>query len=309
MILRLIWFATCILPPLLVISVPMIWTLYASLCSLFSAAQGAWIKGLLKRIDSYIITWAAFAFAFPFLLGLLPWAGFPHIEPPFWPALFAGLVLNLLALTLYVRAIGLSPLSLTFPFLSFTPLFLILTSWLILGELPRPLGIVGILLIVAGAYAINLEKLAEGPLSPFRSIYREKGSLLMLIVALIWSVTSNIDKVCVLKSSPLFYLTLFYLIFPILYLPVVLIRSRGKFVQIGRNLPSLLILGVFGALFIFFQMLAIRVALVTYVIGMKRARMVFSILFGFLFFGERYLKYRLLGAAFMIGGVACIVLS
>ena len=131
----------------------------------------------------------------------------------------------------------------------------------------------------------------------------------MLLVALIWSVTANIDKYCVLKSSPSFYLSLFYLIFPILYLPVVLLASPKGLLGIGRNLPGLVLLGTLGALLVIFQMLAIRMALVSYVIGIKRAGMLFSILFGFLFFGEKHLKYRLPGAALMMGGVALILLS
>lgn len=287
----------------------MIWVAYASLCSLLNAAQGAWIKKLLKQIDSYIVTWAAAAFAFPFLLLFLLCTGVPRVQPSFWPALLAGLTLNLLAFTLYVKAIGFSPLSLTFPFLSFTPLFLLLTSWLILREVPEPVGVLGVLLIVGGAYVINLEKPSQGFLSPFLRIYQEKGSLLMLLVALIWSLTANIDKICVLSSSPPFYLALFYLGFPLLYLPVMLAGSRGKLYQVKQNLPGLFFLGLAGALLIVFQMLAIRIALVSYVIGLKRAGMLFSILFGFAFFEERHLKYRLLGAALMMGGVACIVLS
>ena len=287
----------------------MVWIVHASLCSLFNALQGAWIKKLLGRMDRWVVTWAAFAFSFPPLLVLLLIGGIPDIAPSFWPAFGVGLVLNLAAFTLYVKGIELSPLSSTIPFLSFTPLFLILTSWLILGETPQPLGIAGILFIVIGAYVINLDQLPQGPLSPFRNIYREKGSLAMLFVALIWSITANIDKICVLSSSPTFYLTVFYLSFPFLYLPLTLTRAKSKLSQLKANFVSLCILGVLGASLVLFQMLAIRIALVSYVIGIKRAGMLFSIVLGFLFFGERNLRFRFLGAALMLAGVACIVLS
>ena len=42
----------------------------------------------------------------------------------------------------------------------------------------------------------------------------------MLVVAAIWSVTSVVDKLCVVRSSPVFYLAAFHLGFVAGYLPL-----------------------------------------------------------------------------------------
>lgn len=284
------------------------WALYAFLCSLFNAIHGAYGKKLLTRMDHYLITWAMFAFAFPFIATVLLIVGFPPVKPPFWFAMAVSLLVNCFAFTFYVKAIQLSPLALTFPFLAFTPLFLILTSYVTLGEAPNLRGGIGILLIVVGAYLLNLDRLRQGFLGPLRAIHRERGSLLMLMVAAIWGISASMDKMAVINSSPFFYLAVFHLVFPVVYLPILLVKSRESIFRIKREAPALLLFGGLGALTVGFQMMAIKLALVSFVIAIKRAGMVFSIALGYLFFQERGLAQHLVGAILMIGGVACILL-
>lgn len=86
------------------------------------------------------------------------------------------------------------------------------------------------------------------------------------------------------------------------------VKARGCGRQVLREIPALLVFGSLGAIMILFQMVAVRIALVSYVIAIKRAGMIFSILLGYFFFGERHLKVRMAGAALMVAGVCCIVL-
>jgi drug/metabolite transporter (DMT)-like permease len=278
------------------------------MCSLFNALQGAQGKRILDRIDPHVATWAMFAYAFPIMLAALLIDGLPAVRASFWPALTISLGINLLAVTLYVQAIKLSPLSLTFPFLAFTPLFLVLTGYVALREMPDGQGIAGIILIVMGAYMLNSEELREGVLGPLRKIARERGSLLMILVAALWSISAAADKVALLSSSPFFFLAVFHLLFPLLYLPVLRFKARAKRRQLLDEAPALLLFALLGAMMILFQMTAVRMALVSYVIAIKRAGMLFSILLGYFFFGEGHIKARLSGAALMVTGVGCILL-
>src|ERR1700676_2291600 len=103
---------------------------------------------------------------------------------------------------LNLRALQLSPISTVVPMLSFTPAFLILTGWIGFGELPTPQKLIGIVLIVAGAFTIHVDLLSEGLLAPLQAIFRERGSRYMLGVALIFSITNPIEKRIVLMSGP-----------------------------------------------------------------------------------------------------------
>ncbi len=55
-------------------------------------------------------------------------------------------------------------------------------------------------------------------------------------------------------------------------------------------------------------MSAISIGLVPYVIAIKRTSIVLSVIWGGLFFGERGIRQRLLGAVVMLAGVVCITL-
>ena len=112
----------------------------------------------------------------------------PEIGPGFFPALSWLLPVNLIAIILHFRAIHISPLSLTMPFLSFTPVFVIFTGNLVLGETLKPMGVAGMLLVVLGGYVINLDAARHGLLGPVRAIWREPGSALMLAVAALYSL-------------------------------------------------------------------------------------------------------------------------
>ena len=56
---------------------------------------------------------------------------------------------------LFQRAVQISPVSLTVPYLAFTPALLLVTSYFTLGEVPEASGVVGVVVMTAGAYGLN----------------------------------------------------------------------------------------------------------------------------------------------------------
>ena len=61
-----------------------------------------------------------------------------------------------------------------------------------------------------------------------RALLEERGPRLMLLVALIWSVSANIDKIGVRHSSPLLWAAALHTFLAVALLPLVLLRRRGK---------------------------------------------------------------------------------
>lgn len=105
---------------------------------------------------------------------------------------------------MYIRPIQVSSLALTQPFLAVTPLFTVLTGQWITGEAPTPAGLMGLLLLAAGAYGLNLYLTRSGWLEPWRAVRREQGFWMMLCVAVIYAYTSVLGRKAVQHSSPLF---------------------------------------------------------------------------------------------------------
>ena len=111
---------------------------------------------------------------------------------------------------LYMRAIRDHPLSLTLPYLAFTPVFVIAVAWVLLGRAGhRCKGRGGILLVVAGAWLLNGDQARRRDwrswADPFRAILREPGSRLMLAVAAIYALTSTLGKGAMQYMAPEYF--------------------------------------------------------------------------------------------------------
>jgi drug/metabolite transporter (DMT)-like permease len=291
----------------------MIWPLLALLTAVSESLKDVFAKKVLRTTDEYLVTWGLGTLALPLLLPLLVIQGMPLLGPGFWPALAVGGTLNGAAILLYMKAIKGADLSITVPLVTFTPLFMLVTSPLILGEFPNIFGIVGILLIVLGSYLLNYRQRHAGLLAPFRALVEQKGARLMLGVAFIWSITANIDKIGVGNSSPLFWGASTSAVTSLAVLPAVVGRARNRRREGAPGSPwqiprGLLLAGLFSGMTLIFQMSALQLTLVAYVISIKRTSVIMSVLFGHFLFKEKDVRERLAGAGVMLVGVIVITL-
>ncbi len=285
------------------------WFLFSVFTALLYGAQSAYVKGVVEADSRLLVTWSLFLFSLPMYLGLLVVEGFPEIQTNFYPALAVSLAVNLVAWPLFVRSVHASDLSLVMPLLAFTPIFILGVEWAILGEIPGLYGLCGILLVVVGTYVLNLKETTQGVLDPIRAVLRDKGALFMLVVAAIWSVSATVEKVAVRSSSPAAYLSVFNVCFVLLFLPILLFAVDRPFKKFGGNWILFAGAGVLTGGMAICQMIAIKLTpIVNFVISIKRAGMLVSVLLGWLFFGEKHVKYRIAGAALMVTGVVMIKL-
>ena len=296
------------------------WLFFASLTAFFEACKDATGKQSLKSLDEYSVLFSFMAVGVVLLLPVLLISGVPPLLPGFWVALLIGGSLNILAFTLYVRALKLADLSLTVPLVTLTPLFLLVTSPLIVQEWPTWADGIGVVMLVIGSYVLNLRSptscVPHSPAlplpsppniwSPLLAMARNPGSRLMLCVAFIWSITSNFDKIGVVNSSPLCWAFALFTVIAAGMVPFVLRRGLKPLVA---QWQLLVVTGGFNAIAITFQMLALTLAPVAQVIAVKRMSALLSVLFGHFFFGEKGLRERLLGAAIMVAGVVVMSLS
>lgn len=280
------------------------WLFFASLTAVFEACKDATGKQSLKSLDEYSVLFSFMAVGVVLLLPVLLITGVPPIQPGYWLAVLVGGGLNILAFTLYVRALKLADLSLTVPLVMLTPLFLLATSPLIVQEWPTRADAVGVVLLVVGSYVLNIQssEVDTNFWSPLRAMAQNPGSRLMLCVAFIWSITSNFDKIGVVNSSPLCWAVTLFSVIAGGTLPFVLRRGQG-FAPLFEQWKLLTVTGGFNALAIVFQMLALTMAPVAQVIAVKRMSTLLSVAFGHFFFGEKRMRSRLLGAAIMVSGV------
>jgi drug/metabolite transporter (DMT)-like permease len=285
----------------------MLWIPLALLTALFESLKDVVLKHNVRGVPPSVLAWAWAFFALPFLGAALLLSEPVVLGEQFWVALVANASLNIAALSLYVRALGASDLSVTVPLIAFSPLFLLATSPLIVGEFPDAWGVVGVLLVVFGSYLLNIRERTHGYLAPFRALLRERGPRLMLGVAVLWSIAATIDKVGVQHSSPTFWVAAVNLCIALGLTPLML-RAPGSVRAIWANWRTLLLIGLFAALAVSLQMVAIGMTLVAYVISIKRVSILLSVLWGALLFHETGLRERLVGTLLMVLGVVAVTL-
>ncbi len=312
----------------------MLWVINALLAAFFGASADALCKKAMEDSNEYLVAWVRLGYATPFLMAVLPFIKFPELNSAFFFLIIFLVPLEITALILYIKAIKSSPLSLTLPFLALTPVFLIPTSFFMLGEQPSKFGLAGILLVTIGAYLLHVHTTYKGILEPFKAIGRERGSVLMIIVAFIYSITSNLGKMAIQHSSPVFFGSAYPIIlgaalFPLAFFKIgrqrtlCSLRQRGKtslstrILEVSKGSLAMIVsrpkifalIGACIALMMINHCIAISLTDVSYMISVKRTSLLFGVMYGALVFKEVNIKERLLGSIVMIVGVILIAHS
>jgi len=285
------------------------WIVYSLLTAVTLATSDALTKRALAARDEYFIAWARILFALPLFLAALSFVEVPSLDGTFWFATLCALPLEIIAIILYTKALKVSPITLTMPFLALTPLFLIVTAFLIVGERVSVRGGLGIAVMAAGGYTLHLHRMRHSLIEPVRSIFREKGSVLMIIVAFIFSITASLGKLAIEHSSAVFFGSLYFVLVFLAFTPVVLIKSREPVKILKKDIPALASIGLTYGLMILFHMVAVSISNVAYMISIKRTSLLFSVLFGHYMFKEKNIAEKAIGAAIMFIGFVIIVLS
>ena len=282
----------------------MLWVIFALITALSLSTADALSKRALAKSDEYVIAWVREGYALPFIALAFFFIPIPHLDKTFYLSVLILLPLEITALILYVKAIKVSPLSLTIPYMALSPVFIIIIAFFLLGELPDASGFAGIFFIVAGAYLLNAKTGGSGLLAPIKAIAKERGSIFMIIVAVIYSITATIGKIAVQHSSPIFF-GFFYPMLLTIVLSMV-VGIKGTLYQVASRPIVFLFIGIFTAIMILSHFLAISMADVAYVISIKRTSLIFSVIYGWLVFKELNIGERLLGSGLMLAGVVCI---
>jgi drug/metabolite transporter (DMT)-like permease len=278
------------------------WFLFALLGAMLTTVSDVLIKRAAARLPAHIVGLATMIYSLPLLCAVIPLAPASVPGMKFWIVIAIMVPFELAAMFLYIRGITVSPLSLTVPFMSFTPVLLVLTAPLVLGEHIGAAGVAGIAAVAAGAYLMNIGGIRRGLLEPFKAVFREKGPPMMLAAAAMYALTSALAKKGIMISGPyLFQAVYIACLAAVLAAGVVLAgRPLGPVLSNWRTLaPIGLVLGAAAiAMNISFVM-----APVAYAIAVKRLSLLFGVVAGRLVFNEADFTGRITGAALMLAGV------
>jgi drug/metabolite transporter (DMT)-like permease len=305
----------------------MLWVILAIIGAISNSAYYIIIKNHITDRDPRILTALGMLISAVMLLFISAAQGFPLIGPEYYRAVIISGILNIIGLSLIFRALESSDLSLSMPMLSFTPVFLIGTSYLLLHEVPSAAGALGICIIVSGSYVLNISAEHKHLLDPVKSMVQNRGSWYMLIVAFLFAASINYDKIAMLNSDPVFGMAFTLLIISGAFAVIVALsnRSAGRSLQLPvdrdpcpsgyQNPVSLrpyLVPAIMAGIFLTAECISINIAytlqIAPYVIAIKRLGIIFMVLYGTLLCAEDEVRTRLLGSVLMVGGAVIILL-
>jgi drug/metabolite transporter (DMT)-like permease len=288
------------------------WLLLALLSALALASADAATKYRLADYSAPEIVLVRFGLPAILLAPMLWYNPLPPVPWVFWAWVTALVPLEVTAMLLYVCAIRDGPLALTLPYLAFTPALTTLTGLLVLGERVSAQGLAGILLVGVGAYLLNVEQARGGGrydvMAPFRAILRERGSRLMMMVAVIYSLTSVMGKGALQYVPPQTFGPFYFVLLGLVSMGLFSAHRPGIVRVLWRRPGAHLLIGIFMGIMVIAHFMAIARVEVAYMIAVKRTSLLFGILYGALLFGEERLGQHLLAGSFMVAGVALIAL-
>jgi len=280
------------------------WFLFALLGAFFAASRDALVKKQLNRADNYVVASGVFLFAAAALFLVSVIAGFPSIGPGFFIYLSAVVILDIPSYIFTYKALKMADISRTAPMTSFELVFILFISFAMLGEVPAPVGIAGVLLIFVGSYVVNAPK----GWSALKSDQQARASVYMIVAAFLAAVTANINKLLVQASDTTFGSSAVCLLLGVAFLAIALTGKRNVSAAYRVGIHKFMLTGLLMALAIAAINIAFTMQIVPYVIALKRLSIIFSVLYGAALFKEKQIKRRLAGAGIMLAGVLLILL-
>ena len=272
------------------------------------AATKRWLQGYSARELSLI----RFSFTGLLMAPLLLAKPLPPLPLEFWYWIAALLPAEIIAMLLYMRAIRDYPLSLTLPCLAFTPVLITITGWMLLGEQVSAIGFGGILLVVVGAWALNLK---PGGLAnwrrlhaPLRAIVRNKGSRLMLLVAVLYSLTSVGGKGAMQYMPPGQFGPFYFAFLGLTTLALFSLQQPRIIHVLWRRPGPTFLVGILMGLMVVTHFFALQQVETAYMIAVKRISLLFGILYGAFLFHEKGLTLHFIAGGLMLAGVILIAL-
>src|SRR2546426_943796 len=177
-------------------------------------------KYLLRDTRPALVAWAINAASLPLLAGgtllltqcrftplegdilLSCTAHLPRMDRVFVVALLASALLNWAATLFSTSALAQEDASLVSPLLTFNPAFTLLIAWLVLREIPGLVPTVGVVLLLFGAYLLEVEEARTGLLAPLRALVHRPGPMLAIAASALWGMTTVFEKLAIEHMRP-----------------------------------------------------------------------------------------------------------
>lgn len=231
----------------------------------------------------------------------------PSISSSVFIALIVSSCINAITTIWLLKSVKYWDISLVWPLWAITIPLLYVTSYFINGETPNLYWFIWVLLIFIGTYFLWVWS-SQWLLEPIKAIFRDRWARYMLLTAFLWSISAPFDKIWVEWIWVLPWILLTSITIVIVMTPIILYYRSKSFYELAdkKAIKAISQYSIIWAAILWLQFLALKYTLVIYVVSIKRASWIFSVLFWALFFKEKNILQKLIAVFIMLIGV-CII--
>lgn len=226
--------------------------------------------------------------------------------------IFFLMILVAMAFLLIAKSIRHMEVSAVAPFLALTPAVTAIFAFMFFNEALGPIQILGIALILIGAYVLELHS-AHNLLEPFRIILKSKYVHFVILGVVIYGVSASFDRVILSKYDfqPLAYLV-FANIFLAFHFSIMMSMFHDGFRGLRKGIKKfgwmLLLLSVFTIAYRLSMFEALKVEFAGLVVSVQKMSVFFAVVIGGGIFKERSILRKAVASLIMIGGMLFIIL-
>lgn len=287
------------------------WFFYALAFAIISSFSVIIAKKVMQSVDQYSYLLFVSICTVPYLIILsLVFFKQPNLDRAFWLAITTGTAISVVAAILAYKAIRESEVSLVNPISAFNPMFVAIISFFILNEMLGLRDVLGIIVIVIGAYVLQASKSKKGFFEPIRALVTHKGVQLSFVAYFLWAITPSFEKTAILHanpSNPLFVASVEKTLSILIFIPIVFKKSITPIKKVFASWRLILLDGLLGGLGIGAAFMAYSLSPLGLATAVFKLSVVIVPVLGWLFFKEKDIKERLLGALIMLGGVILLL--
>lgn len=285
------------------------WLVYSILATTASTTRSLLSKKVVTDVNEYAGLWTFILFGFLVSVVYLVYSGFTISNPSFWYVIALRLVIDSFAVIAYYKALKIEEVTFISPLLALSPILIAIFSYFINNQIPTPVALWGMALIVLGAIILMVGKIDFRNFRSNRQLFRSAAYIGITLV--LWSLASAIHKVGISASSPATYFFVSYLGFVIIFTLLALkicpqdmkkaLNPKYRKINVANGLA----LGLDQT----FTLTAIGLGVVAYVEAIKSSSLMFTTLLAFIFLNEKVTWMKIFSIIIIFVGLLCIILG
>lgn len=250
------------------------------------------------------------------MVGSVCFAPILLVSQPFplmiWPYVICSAVVEGIYYIVLARAYESGDFSLVYPIArGAAPAFLVLWAILFLGERPRPLGLVGVALLICGLVIVGGNTWWSMRKTISMASLRSSGIGLALGVAFCISIYSVIDGAAVRLVAPAPYTVVVISLSTLFIFPFIFLRYGRKAVvaEWHTNWWRIIVVGILMLASYMLVLQSYAIAHVSYAGAIREISVVFAAFMGWRWLDEKLGLLRMVGAAILFIGILVIALG